>query len=60
MITKTFIFKVNNIEAKFEKEYDEEPSKKQVMEDIKEWFFEEHYMWFGVVENGEETNLEDY
>lgn len=60
MITKTFIFRVNNIETKFEKEYDEEPSKKQVMEDIKEWFFEEHYMWFAIEERGEEINLEDY
>lgn len=60
MVIKKLIFRVDDLEVNFEKKYNAEPNHQQVIEDIKEWFFEEYYMWFAVEEDGEETNLEDY
>lgn len=60
MIKKILVFEVNGIRSTIPKSYKEEPTKEQVLTDIKEWFFENHYMWFAVKENGVETNIEDW
>ncbi len=60
MIKKIFVFEVDGIRTTTPKIYKEEPTKEQVLNDMKEWFFESHYMWFAVKENGVETNLKDY
>lgn len=54
-----FIFKVDEIEQEFEKTYYKNPTKEQIQKDIKEWFFNEYYMWFSVESNGNKINLGD-
>lgn len=57
----TFVFHVNDVRVEKTVEYDEEIiSRDKIVGDIKEWFFREHYMWFAVKTEGEETNLEDF
>jgi hypothetical protein len=60
MINKVFVFEVDGIRVTTPKAYRQEPSKEQVLNDMKEWFFENYHMWFAVKENGIETNLEDW
>jgi hypothetical protein len=60
MINKTLVFELDGIRVRCSKKYKEEPTKEQVVRDMKEWFFNNYYMWFAVEENGTETNLEDY
>lgn len=60
MIKKILVFEVDGVRSTIPKSYKEEPTKEQVLSDIKEWFFENHHMWFAVKENGVETNLEDW
>jgi len=60
MITKIFVFDVNGIRVTKPMVYNEEPTKEQVLRDMQEWFFEQHHMWFSVIERGVETNLQDY
>ena len=55
-----FIFEVDGVRVETKFTYVEEPTKQQIYDDIKNWFFDYHYMWFAVEENGIETNLEDY
>jgi hypothetical protein len=60
MFPITFIFEVDGIKSEFAKEYKEEPTKEQVVNDIANWFFQNHYMWFAIKKNGKEINLEDF
>ncbi|MEK3717940.1 hypothetical protein [Paenibacillus sp. FSL R7-0333] len=60
MIKKVLIFEVDGIRVSTSKEYKAEPTKEQVLKDMKEWFFQNFYMWFAVKENGTEKNLEDW
>lgn len=59
MTKVTFIFEVNGVRTEKEKTYEKEPSQKEVENDMKDWFFDNHFMWFAVRKNGVETNLED-
>lgn len=57
----TFVFRVNDVRVEKTVEYDEEiMSRDKIVDDVREWFFREHYMWFSVKNEGEETNLEDF
>jgi hypothetical protein len=60
MIRKVFVFEVDGIRVTSPKIYKQEPSKEQVLSDMKEWFFQNHHMWFAVKENGNETNIKDW
>ena len=59
MTSKVFIFEVDGVRVTNPMHYNEEPTKEEVLNDMKEWFFENQYMWFSVKENGVERNLED-
>lgn len=59
MIIKTFVFRVDGIEKTYRKIYKEEPTSEQLVNDMKEWFFGHHFMWFAVKDNETEINLED-
>lgn len=60
MITKIFVFEVDGVRVSAPRIYVEEPTKQRVLEDMKNWFFENHHMWFAVKEDGKETILEDW
>jgi hypothetical protein len=55
-----FKFKVNDVEVEGTYTYEKKPSREQIENDIKDWFFGHHYMWFSVEQDGKETNLEDF
>jgi hypothetical protein len=59
VITKTFVFRLDGVEKTHRKIYTEEPTTEQLIKDIQEWFFGQHFMWFAVKKDNVETNLED-
>ena len=59
MYKTTLVFQVDHIRKEKEMLYPDIPSKKKLEEDFKEWMLSEFYMWFAVIEGGEEVNLED-
>lgn len=54
-----FIFDVDGIKTEKVMIYPKKPSRMQIENDMKEWFFENHYMWFSFEMNGKITNLDD-
>jgi hypothetical protein len=61
MIKKIFVFELEGIVRNTTpKVYKQEPTKEQVLEDMKEWFFENHQSWFAIKEDDKETNLDDW
>ncbi|MBR2246308.1 MAG: hypothetical protein IJ880_04670 [Bacilli bacterium] len=54
-----FGFEVNEIKVEKEMHYTKKPSRTQIEEDMKEWFFANQYMWFYYEMDGKEINLGD-
>lgn len=54
-----FKFKVNDIEVEETYLYENKPTNEQIENDIRDWFFGNHFMWFSFEQDGKETNLEN-